>query len=547
MKLAYWMYAGPAHIGTLRVASSFKNVHAIMHAPLGDDYFNVMRSMLERERDFTPVTASIVDRHVLARGSQEKVVENITRKDKEERPDLIVLTPTCTSSILQEDLQNFVNRAAMESDSDVILADVNHYRVNELQAADRTLEQIVRFYIQKANKQKNLNQNKTEKPSANIIGIFTLGFHNQHDSRELKRLLNDLGIEINEVIPEGGSVTNLKNLPKAWFNVIPYREVGLMAANFLEKECGMPYVSITPMGLVDTASFIREIAQIIKTHLRKTVNHDSLIGSNEDKNDSPKKQNVEIKNNSLLPSSFFSFEKKEEDYIDQQTRFVSQAAWFSRSIDCQNLTGKKAIVFGDATHAASMTKILAREMGIRVSCAGTYCKHDADWFRDNVEGFCDEVLITDDHTQVGDMIARIEPAAIFGTQMERHIGKRLDIPCGVISAPVHIQNFPLGYRPFLGYEGTNQIADLVYNSFTLGMEDHLLEIFGGHDTKEVITKSLSTDSDLTWAPDGLLELNKIPGFVRGKIKRNTERFARENGFTEITVELMYAAKEAAGA
>ena len=265
MKLAYWMYAGPAHIGTLRVISSFKNVHAIMHAPLGDDYFNVMRSMLERERDFTPVTASIVDRHVLARGSQEKVVENITRKDKEERPDLIVLTPTCTSSILQEDLQNFVNRAAMESDSDVILADVNHYRVNELQAADRTLEQIVRFYIQKAKKSGLYNANKTEKPSANIIGIFTLGFHNQHDCRELKRLLNDLGVEINEVIPEGGSVKNLKNLPKAWFNVIPYREVGLMAANFLEKECGMPYLSITPMGLVDTASFIREISQIIKT------------------------------------------------------------------------------------------------------------------------------------------------------------------------------------------------------------------------------------------------------------------------------------------
>ena len=91
-----------------------------------------------------------------------------------------------------------------------------------------------------------------------------------------------------------------------------------------------------------------------------------------------------------------------------------------------------------------MTKILAREMGLRVACAGTYCKHDADWFRDEVEGFCDEILITDDHTQVGDMIARIEPSAIFGTQMERHIGKRLDIPCGVISSPVHIQNFPLG-------------------------------------------------------------------------------------------------------
>ena len=508
MKLAYWMYAGPAHIGTLRVASSFKNVHAIMHAPLGDDYFNVMRSMLERERDFTPVTASIVDRHVLARGSQEKVVENITRKDKEERPDLIVLTPTCTSSILQEDLQNFVDRAAIESESDVILADVNHYRVNELQAADRTLEQVVRFYIEKAKKTNSLQLEKTKKPSANIIGIFTLGFHNQHDSRELKRLLNDLGVEINEVIPEGGSVTNLCNLTKAWFNLIPYREVGLMTANYLQKEFNIPYVTTTPMGVVDTAECIHEIADILKQN---------------------------------------NYDKNFDEYIEQQTKFVSQAAWFSRSIDCQNLTGKKAVVFGDATHAASMTKILAREMGIRVSCAGTYCKHDSDWFREQVQGFCDEVLITDDHTQVGDMIARIEPSAIFGTQMERHIGKRLDIPCGVISAPVHIQNFPLGYRPFLGYEGTNQIADLVYNSFTLGMEDHLLEIFGGHDTKEVITKSLSTDSTLNWAPDGIAELNKIPGFVRGKIKRNTEKFARENNINDITIEIMYAAKESVGA
>ncbi|RYX87764.1 ferredoxin:protochlorophyllide reductase (ATP-dependent) subunit B [bacterium] len=613
MKLAYWMYAGPAHIGTLRVASSFKNVHAIMHAPLGDDYFNVMRSMLERERDFTPVTASIVDRHVLARGSQNKVVETITRKDKEEKPDLILLTPTCTSSILQEDLQNFVDKAALESKSDLILADVNHYRVNELQAADRTLEQVVRFYIEKAKKQigennvrpisqssldidkdgssknkigpktkviqnrgvpkqsfgsqneaskaevlqgtefqelgnealhanppQTLNFSRTEKPSANIIGIFTLGFHNQHDCRELKKLLNDLGVSVNLVIPEGGSITELHKLPQAWFNVVPYREIGLMTANYLLKEFDMPLISRTPMGVVDTALFVRQVENVLNSI---TLQEDANKGNTQIKLSESAQLVSDHPQENEKTLSPFNF----EEYIDQQTRFVSQAAWFSRSIDCQNLTGKKAVVFGDGTHAASMTRILAREMGVRVCCAGTYCKNDADWFREQVQGFCDEVLITDDHTQVGDMIARIEPATIFGTQMERHIGKRLDIPCGVISSPVHIQNFSLGYRPFLGYEGTNQIADLVYNSFTLGMEDHLLEIFGGHDTKEVITKSLSNSTDLTWAPDGLTELKKIPGFVRGKIKRNTERFARENSITIITMEVMYAAKEAAGA
>ncbi|MGC9525265.1 MAG: ferredoxin:protochlorophyllide reductase (ATP-dependent) subunit B [Limnospira sp.] len=508
MKLAYWMYAGPAHIGTLRIASSFKNVHAIMHAPLGDDYFNVMRSMLERERDYTPVTASIVDRNVLARGSQEKVVDNIVRKDQEENPDLIVLTPTCTSSILQEDLENFVSRAQLDARGDVMLADVNHYRVNELQAADRTLEQIVKFYIQKARKKGELPEDKTEKPSVNIIGMSTLGFHNQHDCTELKRLMADLGVEVNEVIPEGASVHNLKNLPRAWFNLVPYRELGLMAARYLEAEFGTPYIDITPMGVVETARCIRKIQAVI--------------------------------NNQGADVDY-------EDYIDNQTLHVSQAAWFSRSIDCQNLTGKKAVVFGDNTHAAAMTKILAREMGIHVVLAGTYCKYDADWFKEQVGEYCDEVLISDDNGAIGDAIARIEPAAIFGTQMERHVGKRLSIPCGVIAAPIHIQDFPIGYKPFLGYEGTNQIADLVYNSFTLGMEDHLLEIFGGHDTKEVITRGISADSDLSWAKDAQAELNKVPGFVRGKVKRNTEKFARDRGLQEITLEVMYAAKESVGA
>ena len=494
-------YAGPAHIGTLRIASSFKNVHAIMHAPLGDDYFNVMRSMLERERDFTPVTTSIVDRHVLARGSQDKVVKNILCKDHQEKPDLILLTPTCTSSILQEDLQNFVNQAALDTQTDILLADVNHYRINELQAADRTLEQILRFYLNKINV---IPSYKTIEPSVNIIGIFTLGFHHQHDCRELKRLLNDLGIKVNLILPEGLKIHKISQITQAWVNIVPYREIGLMSARYLYQQFDIPFIQISPIGLIETANFIHQIQQLM--------------------------------NHKLIPNI--------EQYIQTQTRFISQAAWFSRSIDCQNLTGKKVIVFGDATHSAALTKILVYEMGIEVICAGTYCIHDANWFREQVECLCKEILITEDHTQVSNMITRLEPSAIFGTQMERHIGKKLDIPCGVISAPVHIQNFPLGYRPFIGYEGANQIADLVYNSFTLGMEDHLLEIFGGHDNKKILTKQLSTNSNINWTESSLKELTKIPGFVRNRVKRNTEQYAQENKIKTITLEVMYAAKEA---
>lgn len=43
-----------------------------------------------------------------------------------------------------------------------------------------------------------------------------------------------------------------------------------------------------------------------------------------------------------------------------------------------------------------MTRILAQEMGIDVVLAGTYCKYDQEWFREQVSEHCDEVLISDE-------------------------------------------------------------------------------------------------------------------------------------------------------
>ena len=45
-----------------------------------------------------------------------------------------------------------------------------------------------------------------------------------------------------------------------------------------------------------------------------------------------------------------------------------------------------------------------------------------------------------------------------------------------------------------------------------------------------------------WARDAEKELQKIPFFVRGKARRNTERFAAERGVATITVETLYDAK-----
>ncbi len=47
---------------------------------------------------------------------------------------------------------------------------------------------------------------------------------------------------------------------------------------------------------------------------------------------------------------------------------------------------------------------------------------------------------------------------------------------------------------------------------------------------------------LVWSADAEQELKKIPFFVRGKARRNTERYALERGVTTITLEALYDAK-----
>ena len=45
-----------------------------------------------------------------------------------------------------------------------------------------------------------------------------------------------------------------------------------------------------------------------------------------------------------------------------------------------------------------------------------------------------------------------------------------------------------------------------------------------------------------WAPEAERELGKIPFFVRGKARRNTEAFAAAEGRSAIDLETLYDAK-----
>jgi light-independent protochlorophyllide reductase subunit B len=169
-----------------------------------------------------------------------------------------------------------------------------------------------------------------------------------------------------------------------------------------------------------------------------------------------------------------------------------------------------------------------------------------------------EALITDDYLEVEAKVAELQPELVLGTQMERHIAKRLGVPCAVISAPVHVQDFPARYSPQMGFEGANVIFDSWVHPLMMGLEEHLLTMFRDdvefHDDATpshlgpaptpppAPRPTIASDIVVVWAAEAEKELKKVPFFVRGKARRNTETFAAERGLATITVETLYDAK-----
>ena len=126
----------------------------------------------------------------------------------------------------------------------------------------------------------------------------------------------------------------------------------------------------------------------------------------------------------------------------------------------------------------------------------------------------------------------------------------------------------------MGFEGANVLFDSWVHPLMMGLEEHLLGMFKedfefydgaapSHLGKagvaspplqpvaprmaEVVAPAAAEPANAAqglpaWTSEAEKELGKIPFFVRGKARRNTERFAQQSGLHTITVETLYDAK-----
>jgi light-independent protochlorophyllide reductase subunit B len=598
------MYQGTAHYGVARITNSLRNVQAVFHAPLGDDYINTVFTMLERTPDLPRMHTSVVTGRDLAQGTI-RLPERLRQIEARYQPDLIVVAASCSTILLQEDLERVAESANISTE--ILVYDANPYRMEELEASEGLFTTLVKRYARE--------QQRTATPSVNILGTASLGFHARSDLIALRRLLEPLGIQVNVVAPWSASLPDLARLPAAWVTIAPYRELGQAAAHYLSETFNVPALGDAPMGVQPTLAWLEQLIALVNE-----------VGNQQ--SGSP------FTPLTMPPLTAFSLDGLSTP---------SSVPWFARTADMESFSSKTAFVFGDATHTVGMVKFLRNELGMEIAGAGTYVTKHGDWVRSQLDGYVDNPLITETFQDVADQIEATMPDIVCGTQMERHSSRKLDVPCMVISSPTHIENNLLGYYPMLGFAGADVIADRIYTSAKLGMEKHLIDMFGdagleyeeptsdstngqetGMDMGQPIASSApvttpqpmssgghggsygvggmaqddlhirllrgflkpitklvrvpmptpaaptmpaaphvstpqhppspapapqpapTTDGGLVWAADAEAMLKKIPAFVRGKVRKNTEQYAQDNGHTTITAEVLRAAKEAIG-
>jgi light-independent protochlorophyllide reductase subunit B len=436
------------------------------------------------------------------------------------RPEALLVGESCTAELIQD--QPGALAAGMGfGELPIVSLELPAYSKKENWGAAESFYQLVRGLLKnsvpppgtpKPSPQRWREEGR--RPRVNLLGPSLLGFRCRDDVREVTRLLAEHGIDVTVVAPLGARPADLQRIPSADANICLYPELAGTVCSWLERSFGMPVVRTVPIGIGATEAFLQETC--------------ALLGL-------PEPPLGEGERSSRLP-------------------------WYSRSVDSTYLTGKRVFIFADATHALAAARIASQELGFEVVGLGTYSREQAREVRAAAQELGLEALISDDYLAVEKAMAEAAPELVLGTQMERHSAKRLGIPCAVISAPLHVQDVPARFSPQMGWEGANVIFDAWVHPLMMGLEEHLIGMFRhdfefveGHRSHlgdgapasppaTVAVAPPTAAGEPVWTADGEAELHRIPFFVRGKVRRNTETFARERAIAAITAETLYDAK-----
>jgi nitrogenase molybdenum-iron protein beta chain len=189
-------------------------------------------------------------------GGAAKLKEEIKSTFEIMEGDLFVLTTTCMTDIIGDDVKGVLSEIG-KPDKPLLFIDAGGFKGNSYYGYSKMIEELFLQYIP-----------KSETKRKNVVNLFGLvpayDPYFRGDLEELRRILALIGVEANTFFTNDQTQQNILGAGEAVLNIVFSRLYGVEAAKIARDTHGINYlVTDLPIGNQATVAFIRQVAEIL--------------------------------------------------------------------------------------------------------------------------------------------------------------------------------------------------------------------------------------------------------------------------------------------
>lgn len=270
----------------------------------------------------------------------------------------------------------------------------------------------------------------------NIIGSIGLSRQWRADIYELKRILENLGLEVNRVGCDS-TIEDIKRTGAASLTIILMPEAGLTAAEYLQNRFGIPYLYpslFLPLGLRGTEVWLNEIGDALsipKERVRKIVD-------------------------------------EEEERVRDKLKIGLHQMIYAEKLSY--LKGLTVSIIAEGSAAFSWARFVSEELGMEPVFLGMRTVHDNDqltraleeWKRES--SISPKVLFRPAADEIKNALRDTKTEFVIGSSIEADMAKEMGIGnfLHITNPNTHYVN--INRIPFLGYTGILYATEAILNT-----------------------------------------------------------------------------------
>ncbi|MDR3139998.1 MAG: hypothetical protein LBT95_10080 [Treponema sp.] len=208
-------------------------------------------------------SSNVVERDVVF-GGEARLREQIQSTLEIIDGDLYVVVTGCMVDMIGDDTAAVVSEFK-NAGKPVVAVPTPSFKGNAFTGYELLLKGLIDQYIQKSEQKEVL--------SVNVLGIVPAqDVFWKGNLREIKRLLEKLGLKVNTFFGEGENLENFKNAGKAALNIVVSNNFGIDSARHFEEVHGIPYIVTSfPIGAVAGEIFLKTVGNALNINPAQTA------------------------------------------------------------------------------------------------------------------------------------------------------------------------------------------------------------------------------------------------------------------------------------